>query len=287
VKPPEFDYVAPATLEEAQGALAADPDAKVLAGGQSLIALLALRMTYPTTLVDLRRVPGLTGVATDDGVVRIGAMTRQRAAERDATLTERVPLLVEALAHVAHPQIRNRGTVGGSVVHADPAAELPAVFLALDGRVHATSARGTRAIGADGFFAGFLMTALEPDEIVTAVELPAAPARTGAACAEVARRHGDYALAGAVAQVTRGGDGSVSGARAALLGVADRPVRLHEVEQALLGSTGDDAAVRAAAAAADRGWSPVDDPQLSAEYRVHLARVVTRRALEQAMERAA
>jgi carbon-monoxide dehydrogenase medium subunit len=286
VKPPEFDYVAPESLAEAHATLAPDPDAKVLAGGQSLIALLALRMSYPTTLVDLRRVPGLSGVKAEDGVVRIGAMTTQRQAERDATLAERVPLVGEALRHVAHPQIRNRGTVGGSIAHADPAAELPAVLLALDGRLHASSARGSRVIEADGFFAGFLMTALEPDEIVTAVEFKAAPPRTGAACAEVARRHGDYALAGAVAQVSRGGDGAVSETRVALLGVGDRPVRATAVEQALTGSAGDEAAIRAAAAGAGEGWSPVDDPQLSADYRVHLARVVTRRALEQAMERA-
>jgi carbon-monoxide dehydrogenase medium subunit len=277
VKPPEFDYAAPDTLDEAQALLAEDPDAKVLAGGQSLIALLALRMTYPTQLVDLRRV-GLDEVRAENGHVRIGAMTRQRAAERDALLAERVPLLGEALRHVAHPQIRNRGTVGGSIAHADPAAELPAVLLALDGRVHARSGRGERVIEARDFFHGFLMTALEPDEIVTAVELPAAPPHTGAACEEVARRHGDYALAGAVAQVTRGGD-----ARVALLGVADRPLRLTAVEQALAGG----ASARDAAQAAGEGWEPVDDPQLSAEYRVHLARVVTRRALERAMERAA
>jgi carbon-monoxide dehydrogenase medium subunit len=287
MKPPEFEYVAPESIEEAQAALTADPDAKVLAGGQSLIALLALRMSYPSLLVDLRRVPGLTGVEAGGDHVRVGAMTTQRAAEEDAVLSERVPLLGEALRKVAHPQIRNRGTVGGSISHADPAAELPAVFLALDGRVRVRGERGERLIAAPDFFHGFLMTALEPDEIVTAVEFPAVGPRTGAACVEVARRHGDYALSGAVAQVTRGADGAVAETRVALLGVSDKPVRLTAVEQAVTGSAGDAAAIRAAAKCANEGWSPADDPQLSAEYRVHLARVVTRRALEQAMERAA
>lgn len=287
MKPPEFDYAAPASLDDAQAALAADPDAKVLAGGQSLIALLSLRLSYPTMLVDLRRVPDLAGVSANGASVRIGAMTRQREAEHDPVLSERCPLVPAAVRHVAHPQIRSRGTIGGSIAHADPAAELPAVLVALDGSVRTQGPRGERVIEASQFFQGFLMTALEPDEIVTAVEFPVAAARTGAACVEVARRAGDYALCGAVAQVTRGADGRVADTRVALLGVGDRPMRLPAVEQSLAGTDGDPSAVRAAAAEATQGWAAVDDPQLSAEYRVHLACVVTRRALEQAMERAA
>lgn len=288
MKAPEFDYVAPDTVEEAVAALCADEDAKVLAGGQSLVALLNFRMTYPTTLVDLRRVPGLDGIAVDDRSVRIGAMTRQRTAERDSAVRERCPLLAEALHSVAHPQIRSQGTIGGSVAHADPAAELPAVLLALDGSVAVAGAGGARrTIGAADLFAGFLTTTLEPGEVVVEVAFPAVGERTGAACVEVARRHGDYALCGAVAQVVRGADGRVAEARLAFLGVSDQPVRAHAAEAELTGSDGGAAAASAAAQRADEGWEPLDDPQMSAEYRVHLARVVARRAFEQAMEKTA
>jgi carbon-monoxide dehydrogenase medium subunit len=244
-------------------------------------------MTYPTTLVDLRRVPGLTGISTDGARVHVGAMTRQRVAERDPLLRERCPLLSEALRYVAHPQIRSRGTVGGSVAHADPAAELPAVALALDATVRATGPDGSRHIAAAELFTGFLTTSLEPGEIIVDVSLPAAAPRTGAACVEIARRHGDYALCGAVAQVTRGADGRVSEARLAFLGMSDTPVRARSAEAALVGGDGGPAATSAAAELALDGWEPLDDPQMSAEYRAHLARVVARRAFEQAMERTA
>jgi carbon-monoxide dehydrogenase medium subunit len=288
VKAPEFDYVAPESVEAAVAALCEDEDAKVLAGGQSLIALLNLRMTYPTTLVDLRRVPGLDAITADGTSVRIGAMARQRAAERDPAIRERCPLLADALTRVAHPQIRSRGTIGGSVAHADPAAELPAVLLALDGSVEVAGPGGARRrIAAVDLFAGFLTTSLEPGEIVVEVTLPAAGPRTGAACVEIARRHGDYAMCGAVAQVVRGDDGQVAEARLAFLGVSDTPVRARAAEAALTGTDGSTAAATAAAEHALDGWEPLDDPQMSAEYRAHLARVVARRAFEQAMEKAA
>jgi carbon-monoxide dehydrogenase medium subunit len=288
LKAPEFDYVAPESLDEAVAALSADEDAKVLAGGQSLVALLNFRMTYPTTLVDLRRVPGLDALTVDSFSVRIGAMTRQRTAERDPAVRQRCPLLVEALHAVAHPQIRSRGTIGGSIAHADPAAELPAVLLALDGSVEVAGAGGARrTIPAAELFAGFLTTTLQPGEVVVEVGFPAASDRTGAACVEVARRHGDYALCGAVAQVVRGADGRVADARLAFLGVSDQPVRAHGAEAALVGSDGGTAATVAAAERALDGWEPLDDPSMTADYRAHLARVVARRAFDQAMEKAA
>jgi carbon-monoxide dehydrogenase medium subunit len=286
VKPPEFEYEAPDTLEEAIGMLATDPGAKVLAGGQSLVPLLSLRLAAPSLLVDLRRVPGLAAVERTNGDVTIGAMVRQRSAERDGHIRAAVPLMAAAIRHIAHPQVRSQGTIGGSIAHADPAAELPAVLVALDGRVRLRGPRGERIVAAGDFFTGFLSTALAEDEIVTAIELDAAPPRTGAACVEVAQRAGDYALCGAVAQVTLDGD-RVADTRVALFGLGDRPLRARAVEAALAGEPATHAAAAAAASEAAAEADPIDDPQVPAEYRLHLAQVVTRRALEQAMEDAA
>jgi carbon-monoxide dehydrogenase medium subunit len=286
VKPSDFEYEAPDTLEEAIGLLAGEPGAKVLAGGQSLVPLLSLRLAAPSLLVDLRRVPGLAAVERANGEVTVGAMVRQRSAERDDRIRDAAPLMAAALRHIAHPQVRSQGTVGGSIAHADPAAELPAVLVALDGRVRMRGPRGERVIAADDFFTGFLSTALAEDEIVTAIELDAAPPRTGAACIELAQRAGDYALCGAVAQVTLDDD-RVAGARVALFGIGDRPVRARAVEAALTGEVATPAAAAAAASEAGAEADPIDDPQVPAEYRLHLAEVVARRALEQAMDGAA
>lgn len=285
MKPSEFEYAAPETLHEALRLLASDPGSKVLAGGQSLVPLLSLRLSAPSLLVDLRLVPGLDAVERHDGRIAIGAMVRQRDAEHNAEVREHAPLLAEALGNVAHPQIRSQGTVGGSVAHADPAAELPAVMVALDGAVHARGPSGDRIIPAAEFFTGFLTTALAEDEILTALELEAAPARTGTACVEVAQRAGDYALCGAVAQTMLDGD-RVAAARIALFGIGDRPLRATAVEQAIVGQTTTPASAAAAAAHAGHGADPIDDPEVPAGYRIHLAQVVARRALEQAMENA-
>lgn len=287
MKPPEFDYAAPESLDEAIGLLTADEEAKVLAGGQSLLPLLNFRLAHPSLLVDLRRVPGLDSIEAREGWVAVGAMVRQRRAERDALIAERCPLLADALRHVAHPQIRSRGTVGGSVAHADPAAELPAVLLALDGRVRTAGPGGERMIDADRFFVTVFTTVLTPGEIVVGVELPARPPRTGAACVEVARRAGDYALCGGAAHVTIGDDGTVTDARLALFGVGSRPVRARAAEETLMGSGGDAAAVAEAAALAVEGLTPHDDIHATADYRRHLAQVVARRAFTTAIERAA
>ena len=283
MKPAAFDYAAPTSLDEALQLLAANDTAKVLAGGQSLIPLLNLRLAAPELLVDLRRVPGLNEIARKGDELVIGATVRQRQAERDPLVAEAAPLVTAALAEVGHPQIRSRGTVGGSIAHADPAAELPAALVALDGRVIARGPSGERSIAAADFYLGFLTTALDDDEILVAVALPAAPPRTGAACVEIAQRAGDYADCGAVAQVTLGDAGTIAQARVALIGATDRPVRAAAVEEALAGG----ASIADAAGHAGDGVEPIDDPRVPSAYRTHLAGVVTRRALEQARSRAA
>jgi aerobic carbon-monoxide dehydrogenase medium subunit len=284
VKPPAFDYVAPGTLDEATSALRDNPEAKVLAGGQSLLPLLNFRLAQPALLVDLRRVPGLDGISDANGHVRIGAMVRQRRAEESDVLAKRCPLVADALRHVAHPQIRSRGTVGGSIAHADPAAELPAVLVALDGRVRAVGPGGERWIEAVDLYKSFFTTSLAADEILAEVELPAAPPRTGTACVEIARRAGDYAICGAVAQISLADDGAIADARLALLGVGSRPYRARAVEAALAGA--EPGAIEDAAQTADDGLEPLADVNSSPDYKRHLARVVTRRALEQALGRA-
>lgn len=287
MKPPPFDYASPDSIDEAVALLGEHDEAKVLAGGQSLLPLLNFRLAAPSLLVDLRCIPGLRGVESVGGSVRIGAMVTQRAAEHDESLACDVPLLREALRFVAHPQIRSRGTVVGSVVHADPAAELPAVLAALDGRVHVRSTAGTRSIEAADLYEGFLSTSLRPGELVTAVELPVAAPRTGAACVELTQRAGDYAVCGALVQVTRGAGDGVQDVRVALLGVGRRPVRAAAVEERLRGVAPTPQLLAEAAAYASDGLSPADDRQASAGYRRHLARVLVRRGLEQALERAA
>jgi CO/xanthine dehydrogenase FAD-binding subunit len=287
MKPPAFDYAAPDTLDTALSLLQGSDDAKVLAGGQSLVPLLSFRLAAPSLLVDLARVPDLDGVERRNGTFELGAMVRQRTAEENEELCAQVPLLREALRHVAHPQIRSRGTIGGSIAHADPAAELPAVLLALDGSVRAVSGRGEREVAAGDLYTGFMTTSLDAAEIVTAVAFPAAPPRTGAACVEVARRAGDYALAGALAQTTLGDDGVVADARVALIGVAARPQRAESVETRLVGERPTEAAIASVSRHAADGLNPTGDAQATPDYRRHLARVLVARALRLAAERAA
>lgn len=283
MKPPEFDYVAPTSLDDAIKALRSDSEAKVLAGGQSLIPLLAFRLAGPSLLVDLARIDGLDHITEEGDRLVIGAMTRQRRAERDPLVADRCPLLAESLRHVGHPQIRSRGTIGGSVAHADPAAELPGVVLALGARVHVTGPGGNRTIDADDLFEGFLSTSIAEGEILTAVELPASGPRTGWSVVEVARRPGDYALCGALCQLQLDDSGAVVGAHLGLIGVGDRPMRAHTVEAAVLAG----ASPAEAAELAPDGLSPSSDVHASSDYRLHLATVTSRRALTKALERAA
>jgi CO/xanthine dehydrogenase FAD-binding subunit len=286
VKPAPFEYHRPATVDEVTGLLAQHGyEAKLLAGGQSLVPAMNFRLAQPAVLIDLERVAGLAELGDGDGVLRMGAMTRQRACERSAAVARGAPLLVETLPFIAHPQIRNRGTVGGSIAHADPAAEIPAVMLALDARFHLRGPGGARVVSAGEFFTGLFGTALEPDELLMDVEIPAPVPGSGWAFGEVSRRHGDYALAGVAAVVTLDAAGRCSGARVALLSVGDGPV-LAGVEAALVGAEPTEEAVRAAADAVGREIDPPADIHASAAYRRQLAEVLVRRVLPRAFERA-
>jgi aerobic carbon-monoxide dehydrogenase medium subunit len=285
VKPPAFDYHAPQDLGEALGALDSG-DAKVLAGGQSLIPLLNMRLAAPRRLVDINRLTELDTVEVSELGVSVGALARHSRVEHCAAAAHAQPLLRAALRHVAHPVIRNRGTVVGSLAHADPAAELPAVLSLLGGEVEVASAAGRRTIPAGEFFTGPLESALEPGELAVSAFFPALPAHAGGEFAEFARRHGDYALAGVAAVVVLDDDLRVSSARAGYLGVAATPVVLdltEPVHERPLGS-GDWAA---AAAYATARLGPEADIHASAEYRRHLAGVLTERALRTAERRAA
>ncbi|HEY3062525.1 MAG TPA: FAD binding domain-containing protein, partial [Chloroflexota bacterium] len=225
MKPPPFEYVAPRTLDEAVHELAeSDGEAKILAGGQSLIPLLNFRLARPTRLVDLNRIPSLAYVTPRNRGLAIGAMTRDAAVERDARVAETTPLLAEAIRWVGHAAIRSRGTVGGNLAHADPAAELPAVAVCLEATLTVVGPRGTRTVKAEDFFLGYLTTVLEPDEILTEAWYPAMAQRTGQAWLEFARRHGDFALAGVAVSLTIEHE-LVDNARIVLTGVGGKPVR--------------------------------------------------------------
>jgi carbon-monoxide dehydrogenase medium subunit len=277
MKPPPFVYVAPTSLDEAVAALAEHgEDAKVLAGGQSLIPLMSLRLARPTALIDLNGVAELSSIAVN-GMTAIGAMTRHRAVERSADVAKQVPLLAVAVPYIGHVAIRTRGTIGGSLAHADPAAELPAIALALDATFEATSTRGTRTISAADFFVGYFTTALEADEILTKVTFPNAAPGTGVSVQEMARRHGDFAMVAAAASVAPGGD-----VRIALINVSDRPVRAVEAEAAMR----QGAPIDEVAALAARDLDPTADLHASAAYRRSVAKVLVRRALTEAAARA-
>jgi CO/xanthine dehydrogenase FAD-binding subunit len=282
VKPSPFAYQAPETIEEALAALAAaGPDAKVLAGGQSLIPLLNMRLAAPAVIIDINRIGGLDTVTADADGVRIGALARQRRVERSAGAAGAQPLIGQALRHVAHPVIRNRGTVVGSLAHADPAAELPVVLSVLNGSVEAAAAAGRRVIPAAEFFAGPLESALRPGELAVSAFFPALPPRAGTAFAETARRHGDYGLAGVAAVVALDVDLRVSAARIGCLGVADTPFVLDLTD--VLGRRPlDSCDWTAAAALAARAVRPAADIHAGADYRRHLVGVLAGRALRTA-----
>ncbi|HXF63189.1 MAG TPA: xanthine dehydrogenase family protein subunit M [Caldilineaceae bacterium] len=288
MKPAPFRYIAPGTLDEALAALGDYGDeAKALAGGQSLIPAMNFRLAQPGVLVDLNPVAELAYLEpAADGGLRIGAMTRQRAVERSALAAQRAPLLHAAMPYVAHVQIRNRGTIGGSLAHADPAAELPAVAVALGGRLRLQSRRGERWMAAADFYQGLFTTALAPDEIVAEAALPPMPAQSGWSILEIARRRGDYALAGVAVVVTMAG-GHCEQATLVFFGVGDGPVQAPSAARLLAGEPPTQAAVvAAAAAAAEQDLDPPGDIHASAEFRRHLAKVLARRALVEAFTRA-
>jgi carbon-monoxide dehydrogenase medium subunit len=288
VKPAPFAYFVPDTLDEVLAILAdhAD-DAKALAGGQSLVPAMNFRLAQPAALVDLNRVVELSTISETDRGLRLGAMVRHQTLETSAVVARRAPLIRDTMPWVAHPPIRTRGTIGGSLAHADPAAELPAVCLALDATLELRTAGRTRETGAGDFFVGLYTTALEPGELVTAVLVPPLPPRSGWAIDEVARRHGDYALAGVAAVVTLDDEGRCAGVRIGLLSVHDRPVLATHAMAALERESPSAEAIRSAAdAAATRDAEPSSDIHASAAYRRHLVRVLTGRVLARAIGRA-
>jgi CO/xanthine dehydrogenase FAD-binding subunit len=288
MKPAPFEYHRPASTDEALALLAEHGyDAKLLAGGQSLVPAMNFRLAQPAVLIDLNRIRTLDYVARVDGGLRIGAMTRQATTERHPLVAAHAPLLAETLPFVAHAQIRNRGTVGGSIAHADPAGELGAVMLSLGARFYLRGPNGTRDVEASEFFTGLFGTALEADEMLTEVEIPSAAPRTGWAFDEVSRRHGDYALAGMCAAVEVDADGRCTAARIALLGVGDAPLLAREAAAALVGQAPTDDAIRAAAdIASQRDIDPPGDIHATPAYRRALTEVLVRRVLPRAFARA-
>lgn len=287
MKPPPFEYMAPKTLDDALATLAEHADdAKIIAGGQSLVPMLNFRLARPERLIDINGLGALSYIRKSDGVLRIGALTRGAQLERSTIVARGWPLLTEAMKLVAHAQIRNRGTVGGSVSHADPAAELPVAFSALDARFHVRSVRGARSIGWEDLFVTHLTTSLEPDELMTEIEVPPLPPRTGSAFVEYARRHGDFGLGGAAVVVSLDAEGACERAAIALLAAAPTPVRAGDAERALAGRRIDEETAAEAGALAVRDVAPTGDIHGSSEYRRGLIEALVRRALVTAADRA-
>ncbi|SHK09067.1 carbon monoxide dehydrogenase, medium subunit [Pseudonocardia thermophila] len=287
MKPAAFDYAAPTRLADAIDLLVAHADAepRVLAGGQSLVPLMNFRLAQPGFLVDLQHVDGLSDIRLTDDELVIGAMVRQSTAEESADAAAGAPLLVEALGHVAHPPIRNSGTIGGSIAHADPSAELPAVALALDATMTAAGPGGERRIPAAEFFRGPFETALGPDEILTEVRLPRRPG--GHAFVEHARTHGGFAVVAVAVDLAVDDAGTVTRAAIALSGVGPTPIRATATEQALVGTVPDAESIRSAVAATVAVLSPAGDVHGSSETKVDMARSYLRRGIELALDRAA
>jgi carbon-monoxide dehydrogenase medium subunit len=276
VKPAPFAYKRARSLDEAIALLGEHPDARLLAGGQSLIATLNMRLSAPSVLIDINGIPGLDAIAEKAGAVEIGALVRHVQAEHSRLIDRFAPLIARAMPHIAHPAIRNRGTLGGSIAFADPAAELPACLMALDGEIEATGPKGKRTIKAQDFFKGLFETALGPQELLTAIRIPAATKDTRVGFAELARRHGDYAIVGLAASAEADGKG-LKDVRLSFFGVGDTPSRSRNSENAL--AKGD---VDAAVAALD--LHPHDDVIATAATKKHLAGVLLHRVAAQLME---
>ncbi len=287
MKPPAFEYFAPESLEEAVALLARHgDDAKLLAGGQSLVAMLNFRLLSPAVIVDINRIPELDQIEERASGLRIGALTRHHRLEMSEAVHARFPVLTAAMAHVAHLAIRNRGTLGGSLAHGDPAAELPMIAVLLEARITATGSGGEREIEAGRFFSGALATVLRDDEIITRIDLPVLAQGTGWGFEEFARRAGDFGLAGAAATVTLSGTRARE-VRIALLGVDATPVRAREAEAILVDTEGDGDSLDAAILVLRASITPGEDLHASPDYRRHLAGVLAKRALTSAWARAA
>jgi len=286
MKLPQVGYEAPTTVPEAVELLAEHRDeASVLAGGQSLIPLLALRLAYPAVLIDINGVTELSGVSVAGGWVAIGAMTREYVAEESGTVTDALPLLADALPLIGHEAIRSRGTIGGSLAHADPAGELPAVARALDAEFVLCSRSGERVVPVEEWFEGYLTTSRGPDELLTEVRFPAAGPGTGTSFQEVARRHGDFAIVGLATSVTLS-DGAITDARLAFAGMSDVPVRAVAAEDLLAGERPSAGLFEEAARRATDGIDPPGDLHGSPEYRKKVAAALVRRGLQAAVDNA-
>jgi carbon-monoxide dehydrogenase medium subunit len=284
MKAPPFAYAAPSTVEEALALLARHgDDAKVLAGGQSLMPALNLRLAAPAVLVDINGIAALSEAAATPRGLRLGALVRHKRIGTDPAITGAVPLLGLAYPHIAHGPIRTRGTIGGSLAHADPSAEWPAVCLACDAVVELRGPDGARDVPAGEFFLGVFTTALQPGELLVAVRFPAWPEAPRSGFAEVARRHGDFAMVGAAVTADVGADGTCADARIVLFGASDRPIRRRAAEARLRGHVPTAALLREAASLAGEGLEPPSDLHASAEYRRRVAPVMVRRALADAL----
>ena len=282
MKPASFEYHAPVTIDEALTLMQSHAgEARVLAGGQSLIPMMNFRLAAPAVLIDLNRIPSLAYIESEGGVVRIGAMTRQRAIEFSPLVAEKLPLFTEVIKLVGHLPTRSRGTIGGSIAHADPAAEIPMVLQVLEGEVVVRGSQGERRIAAPDLFRDALTTSLAPEEIVVEVRLPAMAAGAAYAVEEYSRRHGDFAIAAVAVTILRDGEGCAK-ARIATAGISSHSERLHAVEKILEADGLSDAAIARAAEKASEIAEPLSDQNASAEFRRHLARVLTESALRRA-----
>jgi CO/xanthine dehydrogenase FAD-binding subunit len=286
MKPAAFKYIAATSLEQAL-ALKSEhgDDAKFLAGGQSLIPTMNFRLARPAILIDINEIRDLAGIRPSAGTARVGALTRYRALERNVAFARLFPLIDEALPHIAHPPIRNRGTIGGNLAHADPASEFPAIALALGARFRIQAANRERWIDAADFFVGGLTTDLKPDEMLVEVELPVPKPRSGSCFMEIARRSGDFAIVGVAAMITLGGGDRCSEVRLALCGVGEIPVDASAAAESLTGQALTEAAVRDVAAAVQAMIDPGGSVHATADYQRHIAGVLTERALYLAHQR--
>jgi len=286
MKPAPFKYIAATSLEHAL-ALKAEygDDAKFLAGGQSLIPAMNFRLARPAILVDINEIEELAGIRSSGAATRVGPLTRYLALQRDATFAQLFPLIGEALPHIAHPQIRNRGTIGGNLSHADPASELPAIAVALRARFRVQAARQERWVEASDFFKGALTTDLRPDEMLAEIELPLPKPRTGSCFMEIARRRGDFAIAGVAAMVTLGDRRECTDVRLAFCGVGETPVDASSAADALIGHRLTEAATRDVAASVQAMIDPAGSVHATADYQRHIAGVLTERALQTARQR--
>jgi carbon-monoxide dehydrogenase medium subunit len=285
--PSAFDYMRPTSLAEAMRLLANHTDdAKLLAGGHSLLPMMKLRLSAPTLLIDIGRLSELSGIHEENGIIVIGACTTHYAAETSALLRQRCPLLAETAAAIGDVQVRNRGTIGGSLAHADPAADWPASMLALEAQLTLVHRSGTRTLSAVDFFVDLLTTAMESHEILTEIRVPANPPRSGGAYLKVPQPASGFALTGVAAQVTLTTNNTIQRVAVGITGVNSKPYRANAVENALRGQAATPDTLAQAAARATDGIEALTDIHASADYRLHLARVYTRRALQQAIARA-